>query len=83
MSEMIKTVCPCCHAELWVDPQSGAVVQHKKSEKKNFSSLEELLVKEKEKKEKTDERFLQAKKLEEAKKKKAEEMFRQSLKEGS
>lgn len=81
MAELIEIECPECHATLWIDPEKKIVVQHKKTKKKNFSSFEDLLVKEKQKKDKTEERFLLAKDLEEAKKKKAEEIFNKSLKE--
>ncbi|HNX97284.1 MAG TPA: hypothetical protein PKK12_06350 [Candidatus Aminicenantes bacterium] len=81
MSELFQVECPCCHAMLWVDPSTRTVAQHKRSEKKVHSSLEELLEKESAKREKTDERFLQAKKLDEAKKQQAEQLFHQSLKD--
>jgi hypothetical protein len=77
----IEIQCPICHACLWVDTEKKSVVQHKRSEKKVFSSFEELLNKEKVKKEAVDERFSQAKSLEQAKKKKAADLFEQTLKE--
>ena len=78
---MIEIECPICHANLWVDTDKKNVVQHKRSEKKNLSSFEELLNKEKQKKEAVDERFSQAQSLEQAKKKKAAEFFEQTIKE--
>ncbi len=66
---------------LWVDAEKMQVVQHERSEKKTHSSFEELLNKEKQKKEAVDERFSQAKSLEQAKKKKATEFFEQTIKE--
>jgi len=81
MSAIIEVECPHCHAALWVDTERQAVVQHKRSEKKVHSSFEDLLQKEKLKKEKVDERFVQAKELKEAKKQKAEEIFQRSLKD--
>jgi Zn-finger nucleic acid-binding protein len=78
---MIEIECPICHANLWVDAEKKNVVQHKRSEKKNLSSFEELLNKEKQKKEAVDERFSQAQSLEQAKKKKAAEFFEQTIKE--
>lgn len=78
---MIEIECPVCHANLWVDVDKKNVVQHKRSEKKNLSSFEELLNKEKQKKEAVDERFSQAQSLEQAKKKKAAEFFEQTIKE--
>jgi len=78
---MIEVECPVCHAKLWVDAEKKNVVQHKRSEKKQLSSFEELLDKEKQKKEAVDERFSQARSLEQAKKKKAAEFFDQTIKE--
>jgi uncharacterized protein YbaR (Trm112 family) len=78
---MIEIKCPVCHASLWVDAEKKNVVQHKRSEKKQLSSFEELLSKEKQKKEAVDERFSQAQSLEQAKKKKAAEFFEQTIKE--
>lgn len=79
MAEIIEIECPECHGTLWVDLDSKTVVQHKRAQKKNFTSFDELLVKEKQKKEKVEERFNQAKELGEAKKKKAEEFFKKSF----
>lgn len=79
MANIIEVECPECHSSVWVDVDLKVVVQHKKSEKKIHSSFDDLLLKEKEKKQKVDERFLMAKELEQAKKKKAEEIFRKSL----
>jgi len=81
MDNLIEIHCPVCHASLWVDADKKNVVQHKKSEKKTISSFEELLTKEKQKKEAADERFSQAKSLEQAKKKKAADFFEQNIKE--
>ena len=81
MDKMIEIECPICHANLWVDTDKKNVVQHKRSEKKTLSSFEELLNKEKQKKEAVDERFSQAQSLEQAKKKKAAEFFEQTIKE--
>jgi vacuolar-type H+-ATPase subunit I/STV1 len=78
---MIEIECPVCHANLWVDADKKNVVQHKRSEKKQLSSFEELLNREKQKKEAVDERFSQAQSLEQAKKKKAAEFFEQTIKE--
>ena len=80
-NELIEIECPVCHARLWVDAEKKNVVQHKRSEKKQLSSFEELLNKEKQKKEAVDERFSQARSLEQAKKKKAAEFFEQTIKE--
>ncbi len=81
MANIIEIECPDCHCNLWVDVDTKAVVQRKKTKKKNFVSFDDLLVKEKKKKETVDERFLMAKDLEQAKKKKAEELFNKSFEE--
>lgn len=81
MGNLIELECPCCHANLWIDPEKKEVVEHKKTKKKNFASFDDLVNKEKEKRAKVDERFIQAKDLGEAKKKKAEELFKKSFKE--
>lgn len=82
MSNIIEIECPGCHGKLWVDVDKKAVIDHKKQKKKKTASLDDLLVKEKEKKEKSDERFSMAKNLNEAKRKKAEEIFNKSLLDG-
>jgi hypothetical protein len=79
MANIIEIECPDCHTNLWVDVDKKTVVQHKKTKKKNFTSFDDLLSKEKQKKEQTDERFLMARDLEQAKKKKAEEIFQKTL----
>jgi len=79
MPNIIEIECPDCHASLWVDIDQKIVVQHEKSRKRVHTSFDDLILKEKEKKEKTEERFQMAKELEEAKKKKAEEIFQKSL----
>jgi uncharacterized protein YbaR (Trm112 family) len=54
VDKLIEIECPVCHANLWVDAEKKNVVQHKRSEKKQLSSFEELLNKEKLKKEAVD-----------------------------
>lgn len=81
MSKIIKIECPSCHDELWVDTETETVIQHKKTEKKNFSSFEDLILGEKKKKEQADEKFELARKLKEEKKKQAEEIFNKSFKD--
>ncbi len=81
MSNIIKIECPSCHGELWIDSETQKVIQHKKTDKKNFTSFEDLILGEKEKKEQADEKFELARKLKEEKKKKAEDFFRKSFKD--
>ncbi len=81
MADPIEVLCPVCHASLWIDAETRQVLQHQRSEKKVHSSLEDMLSKEKQKREAADERFSQARSLEQAKKKKAEEFFAKTLKD--
>ena len=81
MENIIEIECPGCHTNLWVDVEKKVVVQHQKSKKKNFSSFDDLLLQEKQKKESVEERFLMAKDLEQAKKKNAQEIFEKSFKD--
>ena len=80
MANIIEIECPNCHSNLWINVDKKVTIQHKKTSKKNAESFDTLLMKEKEKKEKVDERFLMAKELEEEKKKKAEDIFKKSIK---
>lgn len=79
MANIIEIECPECHSNLWVDVDTKVIVEHKKVKKSKTASFDALLLKEKEKKDKVEERFLMAKDLEQAKKKKAEEIFKKSL----
>lgn len=29
MAELISVICPCCQAELFIDPETSAVIRHK------------------------------------------------------
>ncbi|MCK5220209.1 MAG: hypothetical protein KAR14_01390 [Candidatus Aminicenantes bacterium] len=80
MEKIIEVTCPKCKSSLWIDIENKEVVQHKKGAKQ-LSSFEDLLEKEKKKKESTEETFTSAKELEKAKKKKAEDFFNKSFKE--
>ena len=80
MEELNKVKCPVCHHILWIN-QNNDVIKHEKSRVKKDISLDKLIIKEKEKKEKFDETFLSAKQLERRKKKEAEEIFKNAFKE--
>jgi len=79
MEELFELECPACRCRIWVDSRDKTVVEYKRSEKMTHSSLEDLLLKEKEKKEKVEERFKKADELQKAKKRQAEEIFLRSL----
>ena len=66
--------CPCCHTRLWIDPQTETVIKTEKAPRKK-SSLEDLLVKERKKKEGADLKFLSTAELARRKKEEARDKF--------
>jgi hypothetical protein len=66
--------CPVCHSSLWIDPKIKKAVKSEKAAKKK-GSLDDLLMKEKEKKGEFDRKFEATAELEKEKKKKAQEKF--------
>ncbi|MGH9340637.1 MAG: hypothetical protein ACRD1R_13845 [Acidobacteriota bacterium] len=73
----IDVICPCCHAKLVVDPESGLVLHS--SEKKSGYSFEEALEHEKSRKGKADEMFQKAFSDEQSRHAALEKKFRQAL----
>lgn len=71
--KVVAVTCPCCRTLLWVDPATGGVVKTEKAAKKK-ESLDELLLREKQKKDGFATKFeatadLEKKKFETAKEK--------------
>jgi len=84
MSEDKKTgvfeiVCPCCKSVLWVDAVSRQVVRTEKHAAKKKGTLDELLEKEKKRKEGFDGKFQATAELERQKKEKAREAFEKAM----
>jgi uncharacterized Zn finger protein (UPF0148 family) len=84
MSEDKKTgvfevVCPCCQSVLWVDAASRQVVKTEKHAAKKRGTLDELLEKEKKRKEGFDGKFEATAELERQKKEKAREAFEKAM----
>jgi len=79
-TSVFEVECPCCHAQLWVDPRTEAVIKSEKGKAKR-SSLEDLLLKEKKKKEETDRRFSATAEMAKERQQKAREMFEKALTE--
>ncbi|HHF42917.1 MAG: hypothetical protein DRI99_04115 [Candidatus Aminicenantes bacterium] len=77
--KLISVNCPICHSILWIDPVLGEVIKVEKG-KRPKSSLDDLLLKEKEKKEKADLRFEATAKMAREKRRKIEEEFEKFLK---
>lgn len=78
MAALKKITCPVCHHILWVD-ENDQVIKHEKGTRRPRQSLDRLIQREKEKKEKFDETFLSARELERRKKKEAEDIFQNAL----
>lgn len=79
-SSVFQVDCPSCSAQLWIDPKSEAVIKSEKGKVKR-SSLDELLLKEKKKKEEADKRFTATAELAKERQKKARERFEKALTE--
>ncbi len=84
MSEDKKTavfevVCPCCQSVLWVDAVSRQIVRTEKHAAKKKGTLDELLEKEKKRKEGFDDKFEATAELERQKKEKAREAFDKAI----
>ena len=77
--EVFQVVCPCCQSLLWLDPVSQEVIQSKKGAAKKKRTLDELLLKEKERKSGFERKFEATAELEKERKKKAEEGFKKAL----
>ncbi len=76
--EVFQLPCPCCGTLLWIDPISRKVMQFEKKAKKK-GSLDDLLLKEKKKKQEFERKFQATAELEREKRKKAQEQFKKAL----
>ncbi len=70
--------CPCCRARLWIDPLSREVVKSERAGKSK-SSLDDLLAREKHKKETMDRKFSSTAELARKKKAEAHDKFAQAF----
>jgi uncharacterized Zn finger protein (UPF0148 family) len=70
--------CPCCGTGLWIDAKTHAVMKTEKRHRPK-SSFDDLLMKEKKKKEEADVRFLSSAELEKEKKREAKKKFEAAL----
>jgi hypothetical protein len=78
-AEVFEIVCPCCHSILWVDGISREVVKTEKHAAKKKGSLDELLEKEKKRRDEFERKFEATAELERQKKEKAKEAFEKAL----
>jgi hypothetical protein len=72
--KVFEVICPCCQATLWVDPSAQSVIKSEKGAKKK-ASLDDLLLKEKKKKEGFEHKFEATAEIEKQKRQKAKEKF--------
>jgi hypothetical protein len=72
--------CPCCHAKLWIDSGTETVLDAERGKAKK-GSLDDLLVKEKKKKEEVDRKFAATAVLAKERQQKAREKFEKALTE--
>lgn len=79
--QVFQVLCPICKSFLWIDPVTKEVIQHEEKAGKKSKSLEELLLKEKKKKDEADRRFEATAELEKKRSKKAEDKFKKALSE--
>jgi len=72
--KVFEIVCPCCRSVVWVDAETGGVVKSERAAKKK-ESLDELLIKEKQKKDGFATKFEATADLEKKKRELANEKF--------
>lgn len=75
---VFKVSCPCCGSALWVDGESRAVLRLEKAPKKK-GSLDDLLVKEKERRDGFGRKFDATFELQKERQVKADELFKRAL----
>ena len=78
--EVFELHCPCCHSLLWIDPITQEVIQSERLRKKK-GTLDELLVKEKKKREGFDRKFQATAELEKERWKKIQEKYKKAFTE--
>jgi uncharacterized Zn finger protein (UPF0148 family) len=78
-SGVFEIVCPCCQSIIWVDGISREIVQTEKRTARKKSSLDDLLQKEKKRKDEFDRKFEATAELERQKKERAKEAFEKAL----
>jgi len=78
-SDVFEIACPCCQSVLWVDAASRQLVKTEKHAAKKRGTLDELLEKEKKRKEGFDGKFEATAELERQKKERARETFEKAM----
>jgi uncharacterized protein with von Willebrand factor type A (vWA) domain len=75
---VFQLTCPCCQATLWVDSELREVLRSEKAKRKK-GSLDELLVKEQERRSTFDRKFEATFELQKEKHSKADQLFKKAL----
>jgi hypothetical protein len=76
---VFEVVCPCCQSVLWVDGISREIVKTERQAAKKKGSLDDLLEKEKKRRDEFGRKFEATAELERQKKEKAKEAFEKAL----
>jgi hypothetical protein len=75
-----EVVCPCCQATLWIEAETGRLIKSEKAAVgKKKESLDDLLLKEKKKKEGFATKFESTAEIEKQKREKAQEAFEKAF----
>jgi hypothetical protein len=77
-SQVFRVSCPVCHSLLWIDPQTRQVIKSEKGKKKK-GSLDDLLLKERQKKQEFERKFEATSEMQEERRKKANQIFKKAL----
>lgn len=77
-TKVLRIQCPGCHKLLWIDPVTQQVIRSEKGKHK-MSSLDDLLVREKKKREGFERKFEATSEMQKERKEKAREMFEKAL----
>ncbi|MDD8025543.1 MAG: hypothetical protein PHI34_03435 [Acidobacteriota bacterium] len=80
--KVFEIVCPHCQTVLWVDGEGRKILKSEKAAKKKKETLDDLLAKEKEKRDGMASKFEATAALEQEKLKKAREKFEKALEKG-
>jgi predicted DsbA family dithiol-disulfide isomerase len=78
-TEVFEVVCPCCFSILWLDGVTREVVKFEKHAARKKETLDELLEKEKKRKDEFERKFEATAELERQKKEKAKAAFEKAL----
>jgi len=78
-TEVFEVICPCCQSVLWVDGVSHEIVKTERHAAKKMGSLDDLLEKEKKRRDEFERKFEATAELERQKKDKAKEAFEKAL----